>query len=73
MDPAYVKQLVGRIVELTTLLSDIVTHVEQDISREEGTKHLWSTVDHINDKFGANPSSVYVTQDPEFDQDPDLD
>jgi hypothetical protein len=68
MDPAYVKQLEGRIVELTTLLSDLVTHVEQDLSREEGSNRLWSTVDRINDKFGANPSSVYVTQDPEFDK-----
>ena len=54
---AYIKQL----LEHSKILGELVTHVEEDISREQGSKHLWATVDEANDLI-AGPTRAYVDQ-----------
>jgi len=54
---AYIKQL----VEHSKMLGQLVTHVEEDIPRYKGSKHLWATVDAANDLI-AGPTSAYVDQ-----------
>lgn len=55
---AYIKQL----LEHSTMLGELVMHIEEDIPRHKGTKHLWATVDEANDLI-AGPSRGYVDQD----------
>ena len=54
---AYIKQL----VEHSKMLGQLVTHVEEDIPRHKGSKHLWTTVAAANDLI-AGPTRAYVDQ-----------
>jgi len=47
--------------EVVALLDTLVTHVEEDIPRDEGTKHLWQTVDDVK-AFLCGPTRSYVDQ-----------
>ena len=72
----YIKDLETRVTDLTqevkswkkknwhlhTLLEELVTHVEQDVSRTEGSRHLWETVDEANDLL-SGATGDYVNQD----------
>ena len=55
---AYIKQL----LEHSTMLGELVMHIEEDIPRHQGTKHLWAAVDEANNLI-AGPSRAYVDQD----------
>ena len=44
------------------MLGELVMHVEEDIPRSQGTKHLWATVEAANDLI-AGPTRAYVDQD----------
>jgi len=55
---AYIKQL----LEHSTMLGELVMHIEEDIPRHKGTKHLWAAVDEANNLI-AGPSRGYVDQD----------
>ena len=55
---AYIRQL----LEHSKILGELLTHVEEDIPREQGSKHLWATVDEANDLI-AGPTRAYVDQD----------
>tara|TARA_Y100000310_G_scaffold123675_1_gene122424 strand:+ start:240 stop:443 length:204 start_codon:yes stop_codon:yes gene_type:complete len=55
---AYIRQL----LEHSKMLGELVAHVEEDIPRHKGTKHLWATVDEANDLI-AGPTRAYVDQD----------
>ena len=55
---AYIKQL----LEHSKMLGELLMHIEEDIPRHKGTKHLWATVDEANDLI-AGPSRGYVDQD----------
>ncbi len=54
---AYIKQL----LEHSKILGELVAHVEEDIPRYKGSKHLWATVDEANDLI-AGPTRAYVDQ-----------
>ena len=72
----YIKDLEARVTELVqevksfkkknwhlhTLLEELVTHVEQEVGRTEGTRQLWETVDKIDDEL-SGATRDYVNQD----------
>ena len=72
----YIKDLETRVTDLTqevkswkkknwhlhTLLEELVTHVEQGVSRIDGTRDLWETVDEANDLL-SGATRDYVNQD----------
>mgnify|MGYP003638391937 CR=1 FL=1 len=57
-----VDKVIKQYNEVVGLLADLVCHVEEDIPREQGTKHLWNTVDDVNELL-CGPTSSYVDQD----------
>ena len=64
----YIKDLETHIVsqkqkieEYSTLLGQLVLHVEEDIPWEQGTRHLWKTMDEANELL-AGPTRSYVDQ-----------
>ena len=57
-----VDKVIKQYEETLMLLADLVCHVEEDIPREQGTKHLWTTVDAVNELL-CGPTSSYVDQD----------
>jgi len=57
-----VDKVIKQYNEVVRLLADLVCHVEEDIPREQGTKHLWNTVDDVNELL-CGPTSSYVDQD----------
>jgi|TARA_R110000782_G_scaffold54514_1_gene115196 hypothetical protein len=57
-----VDKVIKQYNEVVRLLADLVCHVEEDIPREQGTKHLWTTVDDVNELL-CGPTSSYVDQD----------
>lgn len=72
----YIKDLETRVTDLAqevkswkkknwhlhTLLEELVHYVEQDVSRTEGSRHLWETVDEVNDLL-SGATEDYVNQD----------
>ena len=72
----YIKDLETRVTDLAqevkswkkknwhlhTLLDELVTQVEQDVSKTEGSRHLWETVDEVNDVL-SGATGDYVNQD----------
>ena len=72
----YIKDLETRVTDLAqevkswkkknwhlhTLLEELVHYVEQDVSRTEGSTHLWETVDEVNDLL-SGATADYVNQD----------
>lgn len=72
----YIKDLETRVTDLAqevkswkkknwhlhTLLEELVNHVESEISREEGSRHLWETVDEAYDLL-SGATGDYVNQD----------
>ena len=56
------EQLKTKYEENIGLLADLVCHVEEDIPRHQGTKHLWSTVDDVKELL-CGPTRSYVDQD----------
>jgi hypothetical protein len=61
------EELMIVINELREALDYLITQVQEDIPAEEGTRHLWDAVRNGNTLL-CGPTSVYVTQDPEFDK-----
>ena len=57
-----VNKVIKQYNEVVRLLADLVCHVEEDIPRKQGTKHLWTTVDDVNELL-CGPTSSYVDQD----------
>ncbi len=57
-----VDKVIKQYNEVVRLLADLVCHVEEDIPRKQGTKHLWNTVDDVNELL-CGPTSSYVDQD----------
>ena len=57
-----VKSLKKKNWHLHTLLDELVTQVEQDVSKTEGSRHLWETVDEVNDLL-SGATGDYVNQD----------
>ncbi len=57
-----VNKVIKQYNEVVRLLADLVCHVEEDIPREQGTKHLWNTVDDVKELL-CGPTSSYVDQD----------
>jgi len=55
------------IKELREALDSLACHVDEDIPAEDGTHHLWEAVRNAHNLV-CGPTSVYVTQDPEFDK-----
>jgi len=47
--------------EVVVLLDELVSHVEEDIPRDEGTKHLWRTIDDAKALL-CGPTRSYVDQ-----------
>ncbi len=47
--------------EVVTLLDSLVTQVEEDIPKTQGTKHLWEAVDDAN-RLLCGPTRSYVDQ-----------
>ena len=72
----YIKDLETRVTDLAqevkswkkknwhlhTLLEELVHYVEQDVSRTEGSRHLWETVDEAYDLL-SGATGDYVNQD----------
>ena len=72
----YIKDLETRVTDLAqevkswkkknwhihTLLGELVHYVEHDVSRTEGSRHLWETVDEANDLL-SGATGDYVNQD----------
>jgi uncharacterized coiled-coil DUF342 family protein len=72
----YIKDLEARVTELVqeiksfkkknwylhTLLEELVTNIEQEVGRTEGTRQLWETVDEIDDEL-SGATRDYVNQD----------
>ena len=57
-----VKSLKKKNWHLHTLLDELVTQVEQDVSKTECSRHLWETVDEANDVL-SGATRDYVDQD----------
>jgi hypothetical protein len=60
----FIEQLENYVTLLTKhsiMLGELITHVEENISRTQGSKHLWATVDAANDLI-AGPTRAYVDQ-----------
>ena len=57
-----VDKVIKQYNEVVELLDELVSHVEEDIPREQGTKHLWNTVDDVKELL-CGPTSSYVDQD----------
>tara|TARA_R110000787_G_scaffold146196_1_gene259921 strand:- start:331 stop:516 length:186 start_codon:yes stop_codon:yes gene_type:complete len=57
-----VDKVIKQYNEVVRLLADLVCHVEEDIPRKQGTKHLWNTVDDVKELL-CGPTSSYVDQD----------
>ena len=51
----YIKELEAEIVKLKeTIAIELVQHIEEDVPRESGTKHLWTSVDDAKEMlYGA--------------------
>ena len=72
----YIKDLEARVTELVqevksfkkknwylhTLLEELVTNIEQEVGRTEGTRQLGETVDEIVDEL-SGATRDYVNQD----------
>jgi len=56
------EQLKTKYEESLDLLNDLVIHVEEDIPKHQGTKHLWNTVDDVKELL-YGPTRSYVDQD----------
>jgi|TARA_R100001377_G_scaffold76063_1_gene52836 hypothetical protein len=56
------EQLKTKYEESLDLLNDLVNHVEEDIPKHQGTKHLWNTVDDVKELL-YGPTRSYVDQD----------
>ena len=62
-----VMELRESIKELREALDYLACQVDEDIPAEDGTHHLWEAVRNAHNLV-CGPTSVYVTQDPEFDR-----
>ena len=57
-----VDKVIKQYNEVVELLDELVSHVEEYIPREQGTKHLWNTVDAVKELL-CGPTRSYVDQD----------
>ena len=55
------------IAELREALDYLACQVDEDIPKHQGTIHLWEAVRDAHNLV-CGPTSVYVTQGPEFDK-----
>ena len=71
----YIKDLETRVTDLAqevkswkkknwhihTLLEELVHYVEHDVSRTEGSRHLWETVDEANDLLSGAAGALQIS------------
>jgi len=57
-----IHQVIKQHKEVVDLLGNLVSHVEEDIPKHQGTKHLWNTVDDVKELL-YGPTRSYVDQD----------
>ena len=61
----YIKNLEAYVTQLSEhskILGELIQHVEENIPRTEGSKHLWACIDEANE-ITAGPTRAYVDQD----------
>jgi hypothetical protein len=61
----YIKNLEDHVTQLSEhskILGELIQQVEEDIPRNEGSKHLWACIDEANE-ITAGPTLAYVDQD----------
>ena len=56
-----VDKVIKQYNEVVTLLDSLASHVQEDIPREQGTKHLWEAVDDAN-QFLCGPTRSCADQ-----------